>query len=118
MTVPSDGPRVLVLAPDDLARQLPDFGDGVLVAHYRTTGDLCQALATAAQAFVVITDALPHGELPRVAETITSSGAPCIEVRSEAWDGTTFSPVSAACRGVISGFGLGGVAQAVDVLRG
>ena len=42
----------------------------------------------------------------------------CIEVRSARWDGTSPSPLSAACRGVISGFGTRAIATAVSLVSG
>lgn len=51
-------------------------------------------------------------------EAIRARGAPVIELRSQRWDGFTASPLSAACRGVISGFGANGLRAAVRVLAG
>ena len=56
--------------------------------------------------------------LEPVAAAIRARAAPVIEVRLQRWDGVTQSPVSAACRGVISGFGARGVDAAVSVLAG
>jgi hypothetical protein len=52
-----------------------------------------------------------------VASAVTASGRPCIEVRSERWDGESPSPLSAACRGVISGFGVDAARQAAAALE-
>jgi 3-dehydroquinate dehydratase len=47
---------------------------------------------------------------------IRAAGAQVVEVRFTRWDGEEHSEVSAACRGVIAGFGMEGVAAAVGLL--
>jgi len=84
---------------------------------YATLGEVLAALRGEGPA-VVCTDGLGGGWLEAVAAAIRERAGPVIEVRSERWDGVTHSPVSAACRGVISGFGASGVAAAVGVLSG
>ena len=55
----------------------------------------------------------PAGEAA-VAAAIVRAGVRVIEVRAARWDGRTHSALSAACRGVISGFGIvAGVKAAV-----
>jgi hypothetical protein len=75
------------------------------------------ALAGPFDAAVLVSDGLPSKDLERLSEAVVACGRPVIEVRSERWDGQSPSPLSAACRGVISGFGEGGVAAAVGVLK-
>ncbi|MCZ2110141.1 MAG: hypothetical protein LC118_11340 [Dehalococcoidia bacterium] len=81
-----------------------------------TTEAALAALAMPRDGLVIVTDALPPADLPRVAEAIRSSPKPAIEVRSQRWDGDAFSPVSAACQGVISGFGPNGLRAAAGLL--
>ena len=68
-------------------------------------------------AFILWAPTIPGEQVAFVREAIRESGRPCIEVRPEAWDGQTPSPLSAACRGVISGFGAHGILAAVEFLR-
>lgn len=117
MTAPPREPRILVLAHESFARQLPEPPDGAIIVHYQTIAGLCQLIAEGASAFVLVSDSIPDDELTVVARAVHDGRTPCIEVRGEAWDGTTFSSLSAVCRGVISGFGLAGIPPAIDVLR-
>lgn len=84
---------------------------------YATLSDVLDALRGDDPA-VLCSDGFREGWLEPVAAAIRERGAPVIEVRSERWDGVTQSPVSAACRGVISGFGARGVTAAAGVLAG
>lgn len=117
MTAPVRESRIIVLVHEAIASQLREVPAGVIVVHYTTVDDLCQVIAEGASAFVLVSDSIADTELTRVAGAVNQSGTPCIEVRSEPWDGTTFSPLSAACRGVISGFGIAAIPHAIDVLR-
>ena len=65
---------------------------------------------------VLVSDGLDVPELATIASAVRESGRPCIEVRSERWDGESPSPLSAACRGVISGFGIEAVRHAAAAL--
>lgn len=92
--------------------------DGVTVVRYTDAASCVAALAGAGgTAVVLVSDALPEGSGPAVATAVRAAGRPAVEVRSAPWDGVSPSPVSAACRGVISGFGAGGVGAALRVLR-
>jgi hypothetical protein len=117
MTTPQREPSILVFASGAIADQLPEAPEGVLIVHFKTIDGLCQLMAKGASAFVLVSDSIADAELPRVARAVHESGTPCIELRSAPWDGTTFSPLSAACRGVISGFGFDAMSQAVEVSR-
>lgn len=107
---------IVVLAPDSIARELPALGDDVVVVHYHTADDAIEALSADADGFVIVSDGLDEADVAPLAHIIETKAVPCIEVRSERWDGSTPSPLSAACRGVISGFGPRAVAEAVRVL--
>jgi len=72
---------------------------------------------TSALGFVIWADAVSVEDIPRLVDAVIASGRPCIEVRAERWDGRTPSPLSAACNGVISGFGVSGVRAACALLR-
>ena len=103
------------------------FGDELVVAAFAAQPEVSgitgfEALLTAlasdgsSSGFVIWADAVSAGDVGRLVEAIRASGRRCIEVRAERWDGREPSPLSAACGGVISGFGLGGVREAVRVL--
>ncbi|MBI5948896.1 MAG: hypothetical protein HY875_12230 [Chloroflexi bacterium] len=92
--------------------------EGMAVAGatvYRTLADVLAALRGDGPA-VLCSDGFDDGWLEPVAAEVRVRAGPVIEVRSQRWDGVTPSPVSAACRGVISGFGVRGVDAAVSVL--
>lgn len=106
---------ILVLAPADPPVALPA---GVALIPCAGLADLEAALAAPGYtAAVLVTDGLPPEALPFAAEAVRRAGIPVIEVRAQRWDGGTFSAVSAACRGVISGFGALGVGAAVALLQ-
>ncbi len=108
--------EILVIVPQEIAHDaITD--PSVKVRGYRTFQDVLAALGTPADAAVLLSDLLDEQHGMIVAGAIRQSGRPTVEVRSERWDGQAFSPVSAACRGVISGFGLGGISAAVALLR-
>jgi 3-dehydroquinate dehydratase len=104
---------VTVLVPKAVADALgPVEGADVVVV----AGGLAAAVRAAAGPVVVWSEGLAAGEEAEVAAAVRSLGADCIEVRPERWDGESPSGLSAACRGVISGFGVNGVRAAVAVL--
>jgi 3-dehydroquinate dehydratase len=103
---------ILVLVPIGFAVP-PQLWERAAILPYGTVEDLVAALAQPHDAAVIVTDALPEASLEPVAAAIRASAKPCIEVRSERWDGESFSAVSAACRGVISGFGADGLLAGV-----
>lgn len=81
-----------------------------------TGAEFVRALGGWAGPAVLLSDGLADADLAVVGAATKARGAPVIEVRSGRWDGETQSPVSAACRGVISGFGVAGIAAAVALL--
>lgn len=89
---------------------------GARTGTYRAAADIAGLLAGEFEAAVLWSDGVPADDLPAVAAAVRACGKPVIEVHGERWDGTTFSPLSAACRGVISGFGANGVRAARDLL--
>ena len=68
-------------------------------------------------AAVLVSDRFTADEIAQIAGAIATLGKPVIEVRSTRWDGESPSPLSAACRGVIAGFGDAGAAAAVRLLQ-
>ncbi|MEO6398052.1 MAG: hypothetical protein ABIP13_06255 [Tepidiformaceae bacterium] len=90
---------------------------GTVLLSYGTALDLVVTLRATANPAVIWSDGLEADSLEAVAAAVRDREGACIEVRSKRWDGATFSPLSAACRGVISGFGEGALAQAADLLR-
>lgn len=108
---------IIVVTPDAVARRLADFDENVSVVRYHTAQEAMREFAGSADAVVIVSDALRPEDLPAVADAVSASNKRCVEVRGERWDGTTFSPLSAACLGVVSGFGQAGVVRAVEFLR-
>jgi hypothetical protein len=106
---------ILVLVPTGFAVP-PQLWERAAILPYGPAEDLVAALAQPHDAAVIVTDALPEASFEPVAAAIRASAKPCIEVRSKRWDGESFSLVSAACRGVISGFGADGLLAAVGVV--
>ena len=107
---------ILVLVPHgvDVPAQL---WERVAILPFGSPEDVLAALQQARAAAVIVTDGLPQSGLEAVAQAVRATGKPCVEVRSERWDGEAFSPVSAACRGVISGFGTDGLVAAVGLVE-
>ena len=93
------------------------LGEGVLFLPFHTAFDAAVALKASDAPAVLVTDGLDLEDLDSLAAAIRERSAPCIEVRSSRWDGETPSPISAACRGVISGFGADGIRRAAELLR-
>ena len=89
---------------------------GTALVPFETVVDAIVALKATAIPAVVCTDGLAPEDLPPLAAAITAHPVPCIEVRIGAWDGESASPVAAACRGVISGFGANAIRYAIEFL--
>lgn len=89
-----------------------------MLVHFHTAVDAVISLRASDAPAVVVTDGLDAEDLDSLTNAIRERGAPCIEVRMVRWDGETQSPVSGACRGVVSGFGMDGVGRAVELLAG
>ena len=106
---------VLVLVP----REFPVSGlpEGAMFVPFQAAFDAVVALKASDAPAVLVTDGLDPEDLDSLAAIIRERTGPCIEVRSERWDGETQSPVSAACRGVISGFGANAVRRAAELLE-
>jgi 3-dehydroquinate dehydratase len=102
--------NVTVFAPP--STELPALPAGADVVRYATARELVAGLREGMRA-VIVTDGLSGGDA--VAHAIRTLGASAIEVQSQRWDGETHSELTAACRGVIAGFGAGAVAYAVGV---
>jgi 3-dehydroquinate dehydratase len=107
--------NVVVIAPFENVRELDGLPEGVRIATYSGTDDLLKALRDSAGPAVLWSDSTPAGSLEAIAEAIRERAGPVIEVRRDRWDGETYSPLSGACRGVISGFGALGVREALRV---
>lgn len=104
--------QLIVVAPASAAGGLAL--QGAALRLYHTASEAAAALqAPGWDAAVLLSDAIPPAEEPALATAVRAAGRPVIEVRRERWDGETWSPLTAVCRGVISGFGLAGVAAAV-----
>ena len=104
---------VLVLVPQGADVSVPA---GTRFASFADADAAAAALAAHEGPAVILSDSLDAAGAESVAKAVRSGGHPVIEVRSERWDGTTWSPLSAACRGVIAGFGTRAVTAAVTIL--
>lgn len=63
---------------------------------------------------VIVLDALTADEIATLEKHLLADGERrCIAVLARKWDGFEPVPLVAACRGIISGFGLAGVAAAL-----
>ena len=105
---------VLVLLP--VGTPAPDLPDGVVSLHYAAVTDVLAALAGADRGAVLCSDALEVADLADVATAVRAAPGAVVEVRSAPWDGETHSPLSAACAGVIAGFGADGLRAAAALL--
>lgn len=106
---------VLVVVPAGSAEEADVAG--AATARYGSPAEVIAALESAAGPVVLAAAGLSAADELAVAAVITARGLPVIEVRAERWDGHTHSPLSAACRGVISGFGVApGIVAAAGVL--
>lgn len=103
---------VLVLLPaaSGAAQSLPA---GTTVLPYTNAVDVIVALRGSSGGVVLDSDGLSDDTLASVAAAIRERAGACIEVRARAWDGESHSPLSGACRGVISGFGAAGIREAI-----
>ncbi|MCC7366676.1 MAG: hypothetical protein IT303_20125 [Dehalococcoidia bacterium] len=95
---------VLLVVPEGTAIAA---APGRQVATFRDATGAAELLAGRSGSAVILSDTIHHEALPELAAAVRAGQGPVIEVRSHAWDGTTWSALSAACRGVISGFGPG-----------
>ncbi len=102
---------VVVAASCSLPASLPD---GVIVVRYNNAAEAAAAIAAGSGPAVILSDAL-HDPAGAVASAVRTSGRSCIEVRSQRWDGETPSPLAAACRGIVAGFGVAGVIAAAQL---
>jgi len=83
---------------------------------FATASEAAAALAADPSPAVILTDTVDAAAQETIAAALRAHPRPCIEVRSARWDGTSPSPLSAACRGVISGFGTHALATAVSLV--
>lgn len=106
---------ILVIFPADVAPDIPT-SEGVALVAYRSAEDVIAALTSAADAAVLVSDSIGEPDLAAVARSASRCAFRVIEVRTLGWDGVTESVLSAACRGVIAGFGLAGIQAALSLL--
>jgi len=89
-----------------------------VLAPYANVVDAVVALRASSSPAVLWSDGIGEDGYEAVAAALRDRSGACIEVRGEAWDGESRSAISAACRGVVSGFGAAGVRAAIEVLSG
>ena len=107
---------VVVLLPAGSAEAFR-LAFGGQARRYRDAAEIREVLSGADHAFVLCSDGLADKDALGLAALIRELGRTVIEVRGEPWDGASPSPLSAACRGVISGFGLAGVRAAAALFQ-
>ena len=105
---------VLILLPVGVAP--PPLPEGVDVRTCATAAEVVAALAAATGDVVLCIDGL-SGDTAEVVAAAAAVDGTVIEVKQGAWDGETHEAASAACAGVIAGFGIAGVSAAVALLR-
>lgn len=106
--------NVLVLVPQAFVFPHPLPG-GTELVRYHTAVEAVVALRAGDGPAVIFSDGLlDSGSAEAVAAAIRASGRSVIEVRGQRWDGETASPISAVCRGVVSGFGAAGLLAAIE----
>lgn len=70
--------------------------------------------ATVEDGAVIVLDALNVDEIATLEKLLLAAGERrCIAVLARKWDGFEPVPLAAACRGIISGFGVAGVTAAL-----
>lgn len=104
----------LVLLPRGMP--VPPLPAQAMLVPFQTAFDAAIALRASDAPAVLVTDGLDAEDLDTLATAIRGRSGQCIEVRLRGWDGETQSPVSGACRGVISGFGADGIRRAAELL--
>ncbi len=110
--------NVVVIAGSELVEEIGELPAGVRLVEYGAMSELLRALRDSTGPAVLWSDGIAVASLETAATEVRRRTDAVIEVRGGRWDGETFSPLSAACRGVISGFGAGGVTAAVELLMG
>ena len=109
-------PSTTVFVPVEPARPDP-VAPGMEVVRFATVEDFASALSSGDGPVVLVSDGLTRADITAIAEAVSRSSRIVIEVRSERWDGQTVSELSAACRGVISGFGFDGIGAGLALLE-
>ncbi|MCY4390698.1 MAG: hypothetical protein OXE43_01435 [Chloroflexi bacterium] len=104
---------VLVILPPGVTP--PPLPDGVEVRACATATEVTAALDAATGDIVLGAGGLAGDAA--IANAVGAVAGTVIQVDLESWDGETHSLVSAACSGVIAGFGTAGIAAAVALLR-
>lgn len=105
---------VLILVPAAVGA-VPTLA-GARIAAFATPAEAAAILAADPSPAVILTDTLDAAAQETIAGALRDHTRPCIEVRSARWDGVSPSPLSAACRGVISGFGTNALATAAALV--
>ncbi|MBI2766223.1 MAG: hypothetical protein HYX53_09960 [Chloroflexi bacterium] len=107
--------ELLVIVPAGTARQ-GMVTAGARVREYAAAAEVIAEIESGFAGAVLLSDGIAGTDLEAVAAAVRRARKPVIEVRNHGWDGMMPSPLSAACRGVISGFGPAGVQAALAVL--
>lgn len=103
-----------MLAPP--ATDLPELA-GTRVVRYADAEAACAALGGHFDAALLLSDGLDAEGEETVAAAVRACGYPVVEVQSARWEGERHSPLTAACRGVVAGFGAGALAVALRALE-
>lgn len=105
-----------MLVPAGREGELPPLPQGATVFPYASAEEALTLLASSPLPAVLWSDPLDGEAAAGLATSIATRTAPVVEVRSEGWDGVSHSPLNAACRAVIAGFGPAAIPAAVTAL--
>jgi 3-dehydroquinate dehydratase len=106
--------ELLVLAPSGFIRA-EEVAPAILL-EFRSFDEVQAAFLGRYDGAVFVSDGIPADRLAVVAGSVRGAGYPVIEVQSHPWRGEEHSPLTAACRGVIAGFGAHGIRAALEIL--
>ncbi len=112
--MPAEGLGLAVIAPRGYLDGVA-LGGATLLEFEDFEGARAALLGSYAGA-VLVSDTIPADRHAVVASAVRAAGYPVIEVQSRPWRGEEHSLLTAACRGVVAGFGAAGVGAAVRAL--
>lgn len=108
---------ILVYLAAGSAEHLANESD-IKVVEYESSAQLAAMLGSSGNdPVVIVAGEISIEDQENIAAAIRAHSLRAVEVRAERWDGFSASPLSAACRGVIAGFGANGIPAAIAVQR-
>ena len=92
------------------------YADELRAAGYEPVVAAMCSPATFDAGAVIVLDELTPGEVAQFEGLLAASGRTSVAVLVRRWDGFEPLPLANSCRGIISGFGVAGIAAAVREL--